>query len=228
MQLIKSLLILSDQTQIQTEVINNSMAQMRLVDILNGTMQRNHLGNSQFLITKDPLYMYYRVNPSVSLTSNETLFLGFGETPEWKLLPEDFVLNPSMELYGTIQEERETRINSEQISMAQSLADFAGQSSEKTRSSISMRKAPISIMMTNGYAIDGFILVPAANKTMPADIQRGKKFIALSSPVLYFPPGKTYSYKKYTHLLINSNHIQSFQEPEKTSPLYIENEPPQD
>ena len=224
MQKIKARLILRDQTRIDTEIVNQADIRYRLIDILNGRMQRFNMGMSQFIVADNSHFTYYR------LTNNKTLGRPVFDEADarswWKLVPEEFVLDPSLECFGKVQDCEATRINVNQIAFAQNLDSYTGAADQRKRSKKNKRPIPISITLDSGYNIDGNVLVSADADAFPNEIQTKKQFISIFRVVMYFPPSEHYCYKRYDHILLNTRQIQSFKQPPSIdSPFFQEDRP---
>ncbi len=205
----KARFYLLDTTIIDGFVSDSGMGSLRLIDLLNSSVNKRKMGNGIFLSIKEGIQMIF-VKKTIEEDGEDSII--FTEEQEEKEVPLDFILDESLQLEKTLNfEDTEYTVNLNQILFAHSMSDFKGVKNERARALKNLIPVPINILTINNYMISGNLMVPAINKgELPKDIYFGKHFIVLSDVKLKYLPSKKNYYRFHDHLIVNTQLIKAF------------------
>ncbi len=205
----KARFYLLDSTIIDGYVSDSGMGSLRLIDLLNSSVNKRKMGSGVFLSIKDGIQMIF-VKKVVEEESEESMI--FTEEQEEKEVPLDFILDETLQLEKTLNfEGKEYTVNLNQILFAHSMSEFKGVKNERARALKNLNPVFINILTINNYMISGKIMVPAISRgELPKDLYIGKNFVVLSEVKLKYLPSKKNYYRFHDHLIINTQLIKAF------------------
>ncbi len=205
----KARFYLLDSTIIDGYVSDSGMGSLRLIDLLNSSVNKRKMGSAVFLSIKDGIQMIF-VKKVVEEENEESMI--FTEEQEEKEVPLDFILDETLQLEKTLNfEGKEYTVNLNQVLFAHSMSEFKGVKNERARALKNLNPVFINILTINNYMISGKIMVPAISRgELPKDLYIGKNFVVLSEVKLKYLPSKKNYYRFHDHLIINTQLIKAF------------------
>ena len=205
----KARFYLLDNTIIDGFVHDSGMANLRLIDLLNSSVNKRKFGSGVFLSIKDGIQMIF-VKQQIEDGEEDSVI--FAEEQEEQEVPLDFILDETLQLEKTLSfENKEYSVNLNQILFAHSMSEFKGEQNERKRALKNLAPVPITILTINNYMLSGNVMVPAISKgELPKDIYIGKSFVVLSEVKLKFIPSRKNYYRYHDHLIVNTQLIKAF------------------
>ncbi len=205
----KARFYLLDNTIIDGFVHDSGMANLRLIDLLNSSVNKRKLGSAVFLSIKDGIQMIF-VKQQIEDGEEDSVI--FAEEQEEQEVPLDFILDETLQLEKTLSfENQEYTVNLNQILFAHSMSEFKGEQNERKRALKNLIPVPITILTINNYMLSGHVMVPAISRgELPKDIYIGKSFVVLSEVKLKFIPSRKNYYRYHDHLIVNTQLIKAF------------------
>ncbi|BBB32495.1 hypothetical protein TTHT_0941 [Thermotomaculum hydrothermale] len=205
----KARFYLLDSTIIDGYVNDSGIGNLRLIDLLNSSVNKRKMGEGVFLSIKSAIQMIF-VKKQIEDSGEESAI--FTEEQEEKEVPLDFILDESLQLEKTLSfEDSDYTVSLNQILFAHSMSEFKGVKNERARALKNLIPVSINILTINNYMISGNLMVPAISKgELPKDIYIGKHFVVLSEVKLKYLPSKKNYYRFHDHLIVNTQLIKAF------------------